>query len=891
MSEETSVVANKTVGAPGAGTDACRTLAEAFASLGLHRPMRLNRYQAGDELTYDVTGVSPAVRATVRLKIEKFVGGGFAGQVYRATVLAVEGQPIAGLDVGGTYALKILLPPSPGNTRFRDTLYAVGFQGPFSLQVNPAAMRAGAIWQKLIRRASAIRFSDDGAVKDILCTFVDGRLGSCGELSEWVEGRQWRFEVDDHIDLRGKYLRGKPVEVAQLGSPEYLAKRRFMAEFVAMLHEMGAPELARQYEWGTCKSQPNVMKRDGMDDDPAAGLTALDFRAGLALLPFLPMSPGDFRLIAKGIARGSLVQFDRGDLVRLEAFMNAHSDRFKDLWPALGELQQVEKAYRDSLPDVTHHHVRLFCDGQLWGSILDGAVTSWRIRNVTDDATTAALRRSRALTVGFGLLGLVGMVCVLAAACVLILAILHRHTQPITLRVVLVALVFAVVGPLAGKLFRRVAGREDYRRHYGAVFSSPGYFCRALRGRSIEKVMAWYCAGRMSADRAVRTAGSPGRYLLHLPLSFLPAGLHRFLTDRAYAGQVMRNVALRPVHLYFNAQARESWLRDMVGQGRRRGMLSAEDAAEIEGRLHEPFIQKYLKSLAVHVCLMPAGHVISAIIGLCVALKYGKSLGEGLVIAGGIVAFFQVTPISPGSCLRGLYVLFLVVKERNFKDYNIAVFLAFFKYVGYLAFPIQMTSRYPTLARFMAAHWATGAANYVPVFGEYGGLLEHAVFDTFYNRPLTLRRRAGLRARRRSALPARVWHAAVLAVVAAGVLVAFHKVAHAGAAPTLRQMWYLVPWPLLTAGYLTALWAGRTKGSKRILLGLLVGLATAMLYCGWSALAGPGASAGAVGSVAWREDLGLNLLGSGFIFTVLTLLGALAEELHVSDKDCRQTGD
>ena len=212
------MVVNEAVGAPvGAGTDACRTLAEAFASLGLHRPVRLNRYQVGDELTYDVTGVSPPVRATVRLKIEKFVGGGFAGQVYRATVLAVEGQPIAGLDVGGTYALKILLPPSPGKTRFRDTLYAVGFQGPFSLQVNPVAMRAGAIWQKLIRRASAIRFSDDGAVKDILCTFVDDRLGSCGELSEWVEGRQWRFEVDDHIDLRGKYVRGKPVEVAATG--------------------------------------------------------------------------------------------------------------------------------------------------------------------------------------------------------------------------------------------------------------------------------------------------------------------------------------------------------------------------------------------------------------------------------------------------------------------------------------------------------------------------------------------------------------------------------------------------------------------------------------------------------------------------------------------------
>jgi hypothetical protein len=88
-----------------------------------------------------------------------------------------------------------------------------------------------------------------------------------------------------------------------------------------------------------------------------------------------------------------------------------------------------------------------------------------------------------------------------------------------------------------------------------------------------------------------------------------------------------------------------------------------------------------------------------------------------------------------------LYVVYLVIRERNFKDYNIAVFLGFFKYIGYLAFPIQMTHRYPALARFMAGHWATEAVHAVPVFGERGALLEHSVFNLFYNWPLTIRRR------------------------------------------------------------------------------------------------------------------------------------------------------
>jgi hypothetical protein len=91
--------------------------------------------------------------------------------------------------------------------------------------------------------------------------------------------------------------------------------------------------------------------------------------------------------------------------------------------------------------------------------------------------------------------------------------------------------------------------------------------------------------------------------------------------------------------------------------------------------------------------------------------------------------------------MRGLYVLYVVIRELNLKDYNLALFLAFFKYVGYLSFPIQMTYRYPTLARFIAGFWATRTVRFVPVFGESGALLEHRVFTLFYNLPLSIRRK------------------------------------------------------------------------------------------------------------------------------------------------------
>jgi hypothetical protein len=149
--------------------------------------------------------------------------------------------------------------------------------------VNPAAARAGALWQKFIRRGAKIRFGDETSVVDIHATFVDPVLGSCGELSEWIEGRTWRLEVDERLDLLKRWFKGKDVDIEQLGSPEYRAKYTFMRDFVALLHQMGAHEFARQYEWSTCKSQPNCLKRSHTDENTDDGLVAVDFRAGLEM--------------------------------------------------------------------------------------------------------------------------------------------------------------------------------------------------------------------------------------------------------------------------------------------------------------------------------------------------------------------------------------------------------------------------------------------------------------------------------------------------------------------------------------------------------------------------------------------------------------------------------
>ena len=822
--------------------DVYRQLEQQFQNTALHRPMRYERYEAGTILEYDVTSVTESNKATIQLEVEKFVGGGFAGQVYRVKILDIktEGKNIGGLHIDGVYAMKILIPPSGFSRLFRNALYWIGFQGPFQLQVNPAAARSGALWQKFIRRGAQTVFGQETAVVDICATFVDENLGSCGELSEWVNGRTWRLEVDDHLDELKRWSKGKEVDPAKLGSPEFRAKKEFMHKFVELLHQMGAHEFARQYEWSTWKSQPNCLKRSNTEDIPSEGLTAVDFRAGLALLPFLPMSPGDFKLIITGLLRGSLVQFDRGDIAKLKQFVAAHKEKFNGMEGMLPELEAAEQLYRNSVPDITHNHFRLLFSPRLWSSMLKSAVIGWKVRNLISDKYQDRLQNSSILTLLFAVLGLV---------------------------------------PFFGRLIRRVWAQPFWRAHYHSMLTNFGYLRRAFEAKFIEKLINWHRDGRLDDKNALIVANQLWRSSYHWPLSILPVGIHKLLTDWQYAKERLDYFLLRPVRLYFNNELREQWLRDMVDEGKKKHLLSVEDAGVIISQIKEPFIQKYLKSLAVHVCTLPVTQVVSVIVAIIYVVTHpDMPRTQAYAIGLGIIALFQVVPVSPGSLVRGLYVLYLVIRERNFKDYNIAVFLGFFKYIGYLAFPIQMTYRYPALARFMAGHWATEAVHIVPVFGERGALLEHKIFSLFYNWPLTIRRRIQKRTEIRSTMKSRYWHITLSSM--AGIAIFFiadlNYMRRFGDLPDLSAIWFLViivPW---LCGMAVTLGAGGAVLWKRVvgaaLCGAAIGIFSTVISAGYGYSNPIEVSAIAINAV-WRA----------FVFTLLSILGVLLTEVNLPE--------
>ena len=820
--------------------EVCNKLDAEFRKAQLHRPMRIARYDKGAELTYDIINVEQTNTAQIKLRVEKFIGGGFAGQVYKVKVLGIEANngPIDGLEPGKVCAMKILIPPSTFARLFRNALYWIGFQGPFQLQVNPAAVKSGALWQKLIRRGAKYQFGSESTVVDIYATFVDSSLGSCGELREWVDGRTWRLEVDDRMDLLIRWRKGKPLDYQLLGSPEYRAKRQFMKDFVKLLHDMGAYEFARQYEWSTCKSQPNCLKREDTEDNPSGGLVAVDFRAGLALLPFLPMSPGDFKLIIIGIMRGSLVQFDRGDVNQLEAFIKTHFGSDTNILDMLEKLKENERVYRNSIPDITHNHIRLIYSRNLWATIFDSAVTGWKVRNLIDEEHEQKLRKSKIPTFLFFVIGLI---------------------------------------PFLGKFLRRIWCRPDWRKHYASMLTSWEYFKKAFRAKITEKTIVWHRAGRVGPEQAIKLQEQLWRFLCHLPFSILPSGLHRFLTDWEFLKNKLHYIFVRPIKLYFNSHLREEWLRDMIKEGKKKHILTDQDADTILSQLHEPYIQRYLVSLVVHLMTLPLTQIVSGILAWIYWRKTGDKLG-----AAGILALFQIIPISPGSFARGLYAVGIAIYDRSFKDYNIAVFLSFVKYIGYLAFPIQMTYHYPALARFMAAHWATEAVHIVPVFGERGALLEHWIFYLFYNWPLTIRRRMRRRAQIRASMKPRYWHVAWYVLAAVLIFCTADSVyfRSTGELPNLKNIWWLVLIVPLLCGMGTTLGCKGAALWKRILSAIACGAAIGVLCTMLSVILICSSEISDYHPIVicmWRV----------FVFAVFSTIGALITELSLPEPDSK----
>jgi hypothetical protein len=258
--------------------------------------------------------------------------------------------------------------------------------------------------------------------------------------------------------------------------------------------------------------------------------------------------------------------------------------------------------------------------------------------------------------------------------------------------------------------------------------------------RESEILTDWYRTGRVPKERVFGLLKHPVRFWLqrYLILGFLPASWHRFLAEPRFAWTSIKITVGYPIKFYRDREFREEWLRETVAAGYEEGMLSDEERDRILAHIQDPFIQKYLKCVAVHLCTLPVTQVVSVAVAIGYMYWNEKPWTESWAKAVAILILFQGLPISPGSICRGSYVVYLMIRERNLRDYWVAGIVSFWHYVGYLGFPLQMVTKFPGLSRYLAGRWATGMVRIMPVFGEKGALAEHYVFDAFFNVPLSL---------------------------------------------------------------------------------------------------------------------------------------------------------
>lgn len=242
-------------------------------------------------------------------------------------------------------------------------------------------------------------------------------------------------------------------------------------------------------------------------------------------------------------------------------------------------------------------------------------------------------------------------------------------------------------------------------------------------------------AGCLSTPRS-RTAGSSDART-EISLRLIERGRPRSRLDE-------RSIRQRPLGFkaLFDASARRAWLFAGIEQADREGMLEPGEADRLRQQADNPYIRAYLLGLAVHIATLPFTGLVVFIGSLIYAMLHGRPLTtaiEYMAVAG---AFFSVSPISPGSLLRGTIVLIYVLTHRQWGRFKIALLCSFWRYIGLSAFPLQMVATFPQLARLLAAQAARRLTSFVPILGRRGGRLEYAVFDLFFNWPLRLRGKA-----------------------------------------------------------------------------------------------------------------------------------------------------
>jgi hypothetical protein len=653
-------------------------------------------YHTGQCLETPVFGLDGSRLGVECLRVDFSPGSGFAGQVLRAEPLR---GVVGGRDGQGSHpavALKILRPRSSLKTAFRDGLFHLSYQTSYAARLEETALRAGLVWQEILRQAVRVELGDGLSVAQPLGYYWDASLGSYVEIHQWVDSRAAAYQVDDNLLQRDRSPQAgeNPTEMEQ--------KRQAMARLVDLCHRIGAHGLARQYEWYTFVSQANVLT---LSDSPAEApkFVVVDCRPGLAVPFFLPLSPAHARIMMRGLRRGVLVHFDQCDLAQLEAWLAAHPDLVDELQPLVERLRIDNKHYREGLPDLWQRRLNFWVDEGQRKRVCLARLQAWQ--------------RAGSLS--------------------------HRSAKRLKVSELLFWMALCLDNfPLLGPWLLRWLGNSAYRRHLNALVRYPAYRRRAIDAQRQVDLEDWLAVGCIPLRRANRLAGSPLRYLVEkCTMGWLPVWLHRLLVDPQARRRFIQERLGLPFDLCFREPKRREWLCAVIAKQRGRGLVSREKADELCAQAAETRLQGFTRDLGLSLGL----EVFSKGTYLALAV-YGLSSGDfwllGLALLG---------PIPPSGVVRGLYGLARlgwslpgIIRRRDRRGLTalcLGIAVAPWRFIGNLFAPLEMLFYYRRLSLLLADHFVSQMVRGFPVFGGEGKLLEYWAFQATFNLPLSLYRR------------------------------------------------------------------------------------------------------------------------------------------------------
>lgn len=624
-------------------------------------------------------------------RVSAFAGSGFAGQVYRADL---EGATEAILGTSGPVALKILRPASQVKLWFRDSLFLLSYQMTFAARLRAPSVRAGQLLNLFIRSAAAL---EGGAVEMIARPrgyTWDAQLRSYVEIYDWEAGRPQRYTPDDRLMQRWLNPNTPPAQ------GEMQRKRAFMDWLVGLCDRLGAEGVARQYIWDTWISQANVLTRTEVDYP--AEFIAVDWRPGLAVPFFLPLSPAHARLILRGLRRGRTVLFDYLDTAALRRDLNELPKPNKNLKDTLAALLADDAWDRRTRPDLWQSTDAVLCDHARRQAIQAALVSDWQHLGRIAAARATRLKHSR---LRFGVHFLLSLL------------------------------------PLLGPWLQSMLDHPGYRWHVRAWLAKPGYRKTYLEAVQARDLAEWIWFGRATQAQATRLAASNGAYLAQkLGLSWMPPVIHRLATDPARRREMLRRAFVQPARLILDEAARLAWLEGVVQVQVERGVLPEPEAAAALRRLRTPRLHGFVRDLGLSFGLEIFSRLLYILLGF-----YGLAAGTfwPLLVA-------MLGPISPSGVVRLAYIggqlLFeapLIWRERKRKLLAArlsGMLIAPWRFVGNFCVPVEMFAYEPQIALLVAEYLVYQLVRLIPVFGGRNKLLEYTAFQLTFNLPLSLRR-------------------------------------------------------------------------------------------------------------------------------------------------------